>query len=691
MSAQTNREKCPLCLEEMDLTDKELKPCKCGYEVKADSLLAVAEEPKDPNNVRVIQRKLVYIVGMPSEFANPKLLKQKNFLGQYGKIETIVIDNVGANQQSPDSGRVYVTFSREEEAARCIQAVNGYILDGRPLKIQQLMGMDTKGLQHRSGSTLPPPVHCNSRATISSGISKDICTNDDRLLPSGAAKNPDLLSATTSRDLSLSSGSQKEHISEQLASNNDQSQASAQLGNGTSNPKQTISAENQTSDVSLQKPQYVSVVSQGQGGSGRRFTVLTRQGASSTDTGPKATGQVNGTSNSTKVTLIKNEGSKSITIPRSQNVNLVSQKPEHSSHIWTSKSVKSHAQAEKKNESSDIVAKLATGNQKQLLENAAPNSSTAVHTTNGRPMLNNLSTSDVKPQTSAQGANGKLASQNPLQLVNQQSAPVSNTIARASLGCNILKNQISSDSKRQNSAQGGPHCLYNREITRSDHYSDSIPLSKPLGAVSSIDKVAADGKGRKKQVCCPPGFEKLQNASGSGKFVSLSSSTCSEPCSTTDALVQDSCGITDQPHIISMVSHCLDDGGVTQNRNVNFSSSVSSTDTIWRRAQLPGTYSSGLSNHSQVSPYANGFLQCAPPVSCTSYQQPSYLDGTMGNYMFTGGYDSFQQGAASGMTAGMVGTSLQQPPHHGWTHGNADSGMNCPQVNISYPSGYTLF
>ncbi|KAM4100563.1 hypothetical protein ACJW30_05G078200 [Castanea mollissima] len=23
---------CPLCTEEMDLTDRQLKPCKCGYE-----------------------------------------------------------------------------------------------------------------------------------------------------------------------------------------------------------------------------------------------------------------------------------------------------------------------------------------------------------------------------------------------------------------------------------------------------------------------------------------------------------------------------------------------------------------------------------------------------------------------------------------------------------------------------------
>ncbi|KAL5670878.1 hypothetical protein ACJX0J_015184, partial [Zea mays] len=177
-------------------------------------------EPKDPNSIRVIQRKLVYIVGMPTEFASEKLLRQKSFLGQYGKIENIIIDNVGANQQVPDSGRVYVTFAKEVEAIRCIQAVDGYSLDGRPLKatfgvtrychiwlsnkdcykpncsyvhykapaeeictkddvsvvcarLQHSMGMSTKCLQHRSGRTLPPPCDCSSRNTTASGISKD--------------------------------------------------------------------------------------------------------------------------------------------------------------------------------------------------------------------------------------------------------------------------------------------------------------------------------------------------------------------------------------------------------------------------------------------------------------------------------------------------------------------------------------
>ena len=42
------------------------------------------------------------------------------------------------------------------------------------IRLQHLMGMDTKGPQHRSGRTLPPPGDCSSRTTTCSGISKDV-------------------------------------------------------------------------------------------------------------------------------------------------------------------------------------------------------------------------------------------------------------------------------------------------------------------------------------------------------------------------------------------------------------------------------------------------------------------------------------------------------------------------------------
>nr|XP_034592968.1 uncharacterized protein LOC117854824 isoform X2 [Setaria viridis] len=757
-------------------------------------------EPKDPNNVRVIQRKLVYIVGMPNEFASEKLLRQKNFLGQYGKIENIIIDNIGANQQIPDSGRVYVTFAREEEAVRCIQAVNGYILDGRPLKatfgvtrychiwlsnrvcykancsyvhhkasaedictkddvsvvcarLQRLMGMDAKGPQHRSGRTLPPPGDSSSRTSTCSGISKDICINAERLLPNGANRNTCLPPATTSRDSSISSGSpsstasavihqsnyhesihnnqqnlsdpksqkyippggrsrssttsvqhmqhpcrpiegtslesssnmslvsqgSKGHLNEQLDSNNDKSEASSQLGNDTSNSKQTTSAENGTSDTSQQKPQYSNVVSQGQVVPSRRFTVLGR---------PKATGQIsNGTSSSTKLALVKTEHSDRVTLPRSH---LVSQSLEQLSQ-QASATVKSHAGAEKKNGCPDIIEKLVPGNHKQLSESTASHRSTAVQSMSSRPVPSNLSTSNAKSEATA-GPNNlsdlkrKLASRNQLQLVNQQDAPTSNTgITRASLCHSTLNKQLpSTDGKQQDSAQGGHESFYNRQMVRSgdivpSHCSDSTTLSRPVSAVSSTDVAAPDRKERKRQAC-PPGFEKPHHISDSDKFVYVSSPACSGLCPASGALVQDSCGITDQQDLPSWATDCLkDDADVTNNLNVTTSSR--STDTNQRHAQFQGTFFPGWSNQPRLSPY--------PP-----HHKPEYWDGTTGSYMFTGGYDTFCQRTTSGMRGGMAGTLLQQPtmpsPHGSWTDGNTDSGMNCPQVDIAYPM-YTLF
>ncbi|XP_039812798.1 uncharacterized protein LOC120675659 isoform X2 [Panicum virgatum] len=793
MSGTTN-DRCPLCLEMMDLTDKQLKPCKCGYEIclwcwhrimnmdqkdesggrcpgcrsvyNKDRILGtsarnqilkelcadkanyqkeqtkshkqtsaksqlIQSEPKDPNNVRVIQRKLVYIVGMPNEFASEKLLRQKNFLGQYGKIENIIIDNIGANQQIPDSGRVYVTFAREEEAVRCIQAVNGYILDGKPLKLQHLMGMDTKGPHHCSGRTLPPPGDCSSRTTTCSGISKDICINADGLPPNGANKNASLLPATTPRDSSLSSGSpsianavlhrrddhesvssnqqnlsdpksrkyippggrnsssttsvqhmqhswrpiegtsleslsnmslvpqgSKVHLNQQLDSNSDKSEASSQLGNDASNSKQTTSAENGTSDTLQQKPQYSNVVSQGQVVSSRHFTILGR---------PKATGEIgNGTSSSTKLPLVKDEHSDCITISRSH---LVSQSLEQPSQ-QASATVKSHAGAEKKNGCPDSIEKLVPGNHKQLSESLASHRSTVVQSMSIRPVPSNLSTSDAKSQATA-GHNGlsdlkrKLASQNQLKLVNQQGAPVSNTaIARASICRSTINNHVNfTDGTQQDSAQGGHESFNNSEMVRSG------------------DTAAPDRKERKRQAC-PPGFEKPHHSSDSGKSVYVSSPACSGLCPASDALVKDSCGITDQQDLPSWATDCLkDDGDVTKNLNVSTSSRLGSTDINQRHGQFQGTFFSGWLNNLRLSPY--------PP-----HHKLEYWDGTTGRYMSTGGYDAFCQGTKSGMGGGMAGTLLQQPtmssPRDSCTNGNADSGMNGPKIDISYPM-YSLF
>ncbi|KAJ6842647.1 uncharacterized protein M6B38_297880 [Iris pallida] len=182
---------CPLCAEEMDLTDQQLKPCKCGYEIcvwcwhhimemaekegsegrcpacrtpydkqrieaanckRMVSEISVEkkhksqrtrnktpsiEDRKHLSSVRVVQRNLVYIMGVPSNLADESILERKEYFGQYGKILKVSFSRQsGTTQQvsSNNTSSVYITYSREEEAVRCIQAVHNFVLEGKPLR-----------------------------------------------------------------------------------------------------------------------------------------------------------------------------------------------------------------------------------------------------------------------------------------------------------------------------------------------------------------------------------------------------------------------------------------------------------------------------------------------------------------------------------------------------------------------------
>ncbi|XP_072994426.1 uncharacterized protein [Typha latifolia] len=184
---------CPLCTEEMDLTDQQLKPCKCGYEVcvwcwhhimemaeKEDTEgrcpacrtpydkerivgmaascgrmvaeinaekrqkfqkakpKALVEARKHLSGVRVIQRNLVYIIGLPSNLCDESILEHREYFGQYGKVLKVSISRStsATGQQAPVNGTfsVYITYAREEEAVRCIQAVHNFVLEGKSLR-----------------------------------------------------------------------------------------------------------------------------------------------------------------------------------------------------------------------------------------------------------------------------------------------------------------------------------------------------------------------------------------------------------------------------------------------------------------------------------------------------------------------------------------------------------------------------
>ncbi|XP_050380597.1 uncharacterized protein LOC126797885 isoform X2 [Argentina anserina] len=180
---------CPICAEEMDLTDQQLKPCDCGYEVclwcwnhimemaekdgregrcplcrtpyDKEKIMRVAanckavlvtevnpkrkqkkplkgpDAKKHLTDVRVLQRNLAYIIGLPLNLAKEELLKRRDYFGQYGKVLKVSISRTSTGDiqhATNNSCCVYITYSSEYEAARCIQSVHSFVLDGNSLR-----------------------------------------------------------------------------------------------------------------------------------------------------------------------------------------------------------------------------------------------------------------------------------------------------------------------------------------------------------------------------------------------------------------------------------------------------------------------------------------------------------------------------------------------------------------------------
>ncbi|GMG98826.1 hypothetical protein Nepgr_000666 [Nepenthes gracilis] len=322
---------CPLCAEEMDLTDQHLKPCKCGYEIcvwcwhhimemaekdetegrcpacrtpydkekivgtaaNCERLVSemnmerkksqkakpkLSEGRKQLSSVRVIQRNLVYVVGLPLNLADEDLLQRKEYFAQYGKVLKVSISRTSAGsiqQFANNTCSVYIIYSKEEEAVRCIQSVHGFTLEGRPLRacfgttkychawlrnvpctnpdclylheigsqedsftkdeiisaytrVQQITGV-TNNMQRRSGNVLPPPAD-------------EFCSNSCTVIGKPVVKSTANSSASNVRDSPPTSSSGRSGVPPSAASwgtyaSNYPSSAGAPCSNGPSKHK----------------------------------------------------------------------------------------------------------------------------------------------------------------------------------------------------------------------------------------------------------------------------------------------------------------------------------------------------------------------------------------------------------------------------------------------------------------------
>lgn len=188
-----DEESCPLCIEEFDLSDKNFKPCPCGYQICQfcfNSLKTTYEKSTCPNcrrpydeatiqykiptaeelkldqlnkskkqaaqkrketekrevetssrknlaGVRVKQQNLVYVIGLEplkkDEGSLMETLRGKEYFGQYGPIEKIVVSKPKSGNANQGIG-VYVTFKNKEDAATCISCVDNSENGGRQLR-----------------------------------------------------------------------------------------------------------------------------------------------------------------------------------------------------------------------------------------------------------------------------------------------------------------------------------------------------------------------------------------------------------------------------------------------------------------------------------------------------------------------------------------------------------------------------
>jgi hypothetical protein len=90
-------------------------------------------------NSRIIQKKLVYIIGLSSNLIkiDEQKLKSYEYFGQYGKITKFSINRNKAYNSNGSSGPCYtcfITYSSEEESSLAILSMDNFVVDNHVIK-----------------------------------------------------------------------------------------------------------------------------------------------------------------------------------------------------------------------------------------------------------------------------------------------------------------------------------------------------------------------------------------------------------------------------------------------------------------------------------------------------------------------------------------------------------------------------
>ena len=85
-------------------------------------------------NIRIIQKNLVYVIGLSPSITDENMLKSPQLFGQYGSIKKVIFNNSSQLIEKQHSCCAYITISKPQEALNCIMATDGCVLFGNQIR-----------------------------------------------------------------------------------------------------------------------------------------------------------------------------------------------------------------------------------------------------------------------------------------------------------------------------------------------------------------------------------------------------------------------------------------------------------------------------------------------------------------------------------------------------------------------------
>lgn len=88
-------------------------------------------------HVRVVQRNLVYVIGLSLSLAREEALKRTQMFGRFGRINRVLINRghpYNADAPGGPSIAAYILFARDTDASTAARVMNGEVFDGRELR-----------------------------------------------------------------------------------------------------------------------------------------------------------------------------------------------------------------------------------------------------------------------------------------------------------------------------------------------------------------------------------------------------------------------------------------------------------------------------------------------------------------------------------------------------------------------------